>query len=250
MKRSNKRLVSLSLLTVLGTSLFAYSASADELVIPNAFSAGTAAVADEVNANFDAVVASVNDNNARMTAVEGTASMTDVFTFFLPDEVTRAAGDTVGSAELQRAAMGLKLTVDTTMLTAGNAYTLWWIIFNNPAACDPAGCSDADFGTAEVEASVLNATGRVVGADGNGTFNAFLPVGFMHTNTPSGNIRHAFGPGLQNVAGAEVHVVIRSHGPWSGNIEQISSLMADCNTGAGPSGCFDAQAMKFPLPMP
>jgi len=235
------QIVSSKFLIILGAMLVSYSASAQDLTIPNTFTAGTAAVADEVNANFDAVATVVND-------LGGQTSMADVVTFFLPDEVTPAAGDIVGQAQLTRTDQGVNLTVDTTLLDAGAAYTLWWIIFNNPGACDPAGCSDLDFGTAAVEASVMNATGRVADGTGNATFSAFLPAGFMHTEPVSGNGRQLFGPGLQNAAGAEIHVVIRCHGPWSGNVEQISTVVGDCNNAASPSGCYDAQAIVFPLP--
>jgi hypothetical protein len=37
---------------------------------PHEFSAGTAAVADEVNQNFDAIVDEVNDNDARLQQLE------------------------------------------------------------------------------------------------------------------------------------------------------------------------------------
>ncbi len=234
------RIVSSSFLFILGASLFSYSAGAQVLTIPNSFAAGDPALAAAVNQNFDAVAAAVN-------SVGGQTSTADVFTFMMPDE-TPAAGDVVGSASLTRTAAGIHLTANSTMLDAGSAHTLWWIIFNNPAACDPAGCSDADFGTAAVEASVMNATGRVADANGLATFVAFLPVGFMHTNPSSLNGRQLFGPGLQNAAGAEIHVVIRSHGPWSGNIEQISTVGGDCLNAASPSGCYDAQAIVFPLP--
>ncbi len=239
-KLQNRRvlLVSSSFLFVLGATLFSYSASAQSLTIPNTFASGTPAVAAEVNANFDAVAAAVN----------GQTSTADVVTFFLEDEVTPAAGDVVGTAELTRTAAGVRLTANSTLLEAGAAYTLWWIIFNNPAACDPAGCSGADFGTAAVEASIMNATGRVADATGNATFSAFLPVGFMHTEPVSGNGRQLLGPGLQNATGAEIHVVIRCHGLWSGNIEQISTVAGDCLNAASPSGCYDAQAIVFPLP--
>ena len=230
-----------SLMIVLGANLFSYSASAQNLTIPNTFAAGTPAVADEVNANFDAVATAVND-------LGGQTSTADVVTFFLEDEITPAAGDVVGTAELTRTAAGVHLTANSTLLDAGAAYTLWWIIFNNPAACDPAGCSGADFGTAAVEASIMHATGRVADATGNATFNAFLPVGFMHTEPVSGNGRQLLGPGLQNATGAEIHVVIRCHGLWSGNIEQISTFAGDCLNAASPSGCYDAQAIVFPLP--
>jgi len=238
-KLQNRRvlLVSSSFLFVLGATLFSYSANA-QLTIPNTFTSGTPAVAAEVNENFDAVAAAVN----------GQTAMADVLTFFLEDEVTPAAGDMVGTAQLSRTAEGVNVTINTTALTPGAAYTIWWIIFNNPSACDPAGCGLADLGTAAVEGSVMNATGRVADATGNATFSAFLPVGFMHTEPASGNGRQLLGPGLQNPTGAVIHVVIRCHGLWSGNIEQISTVAGDCLNAASPTGCYDAQVIVFPLP--
>lgn len=179
--------------------------------------------------------------------VQAQTSKADVFTFQNPNG-SPANGDVVGNARLHRSAEGAKLTIHTTGLEDGSAYTIWWVIFNNPAECD-GGCADTDFGNPAVEASVMNATGRVIADGDNATFSAFLPVGFMHTNPSSGNGRQLFGPGLQNVKGAEIHAVIRSHGlvdilhPF-GDIEQFSTVGAGC----GGFACFDAQAMVFPLP--
>ncbi|MBU1168724.1 MAG: hypothetical protein KKD44_04080 [Proteobacteria bacterium] len=43
---------------------------AAEVVIPNSFSAGEPAVADEVNDNFDAIKTAVDDNDGRIEALE------------------------------------------------------------------------------------------------------------------------------------------------------------------------------------
>lgn len=233
---------------LLGAMLVCVNASASELTIPNSFMAGTAAVADDVNANFDAVATAVNDNDARITAMGGEVSTADTVTFQNADG-TAAAGDVVGSGTLVRSASGVGVTIDATMLQVGGAYSVWWIIFNNPEACDPAGCTDADFSTAAVEASVVNATGRVADMNGNATFNAFLPTGLILTNSATGT-RQPFGPSLQNVDTAEIHVVVRAHGPASGNTEQISTLNVDClfDDGAGGQVCFNALATVFPLP--
>jgi hypothetical protein len=243
------RSISKKVLLACSSFLFVLSASAGDLTTPNTFTAGTAAVAAEVNENFAAVEVAVDDNDARISGLQGDVSTADATTFFLPDD-TPAAGDVVGTGTLTRTAQGANFVINTTMLDADSAYTLWWIIFNNPAACDPAGCSGPDLGMPAVEGSVMNATGRVADANGNATFSAFVPVGFMHTNPASGNLRQVFGPGLQDVWGAEIHVVIRSHGPATGNVEQISTLLGDCVNEASPTGCYDGQAVAFPLPSP
>ena len=43
------------------------AAMAAQLTVPNKFVAGTKAVADDVNGNFDAVTTAVNDNDTRIT---------------------------------------------------------------------------------------------------------------------------------------------------------------------------------------
>ena len=179
-------------------------------------------------------------------AAQAQTSHADVITFFNPDD-TPADGHVTGKAKLKRDKSGVTVNIQTSELGPGNGYTVWWIIFNNPGEC--AGeCMGPDLGNPAVEGSVMNATGRVADHYGNVEFTAFLPVGFMHTEPPSGNVRQVFGPGLQNVDGAEIHMVIRCHGEWSGNFEQISTLLGDCDNDASPTGCYDAQAAAFPRP--
>ena len=50
------------------------SAYATGVTIPNAFSSGTTTSAAEMNANFDAVKAAVDDNDSRITTLEGSVS--------------------------------------------------------------------------------------------------------------------------------------------------------------------------------
>ena len=58
--------------TIMGLIFFSISflAYASGVTIPNQFQAGSKAFASEVNANFDALAAAVNDNNTRITANE------------------------------------------------------------------------------------------------------------------------------------------------------------------------------------
>ncbi|MEZ5465773.1 MAG: hypothetical protein R3F22_11255 [Lysobacteraceae bacterium] len=52
------------------SALAALPVTAGDLTLPHSFSAGTPAVAAEVNANFDAVETAVDDNDARIAALE------------------------------------------------------------------------------------------------------------------------------------------------------------------------------------
>jgi hypothetical protein len=54
--------------------------AAGTVTTPNIFVNGTTADADQVNANFDAVETAVNDNDARITTVEGTVNTALVYT--------------------------------------------------------------------------------------------------------------------------------------------------------------------------
>lgn len=70
-----------SILSIVVLSVSA-QAMASDVTIPNAFVSGTAAKAEDVNANFNALATSVNDNNTRINgntaAITGKANTTDV----------------------------------------------------------------------------------------------------------------------------------------------------------------------------
>ncbi|MGF1543891.1 MAG: hypothetical protein ACFB00_05235 [Parvularculaceae bacterium] len=170
----------------------------------------------------------------------------DAVTFQQPDG-SPAAGETVGKATLSRLPTGARLRVRTSGLQPGEAYSVWWVVFNNPGACAPTGCSASDFATPAVEASVLNATGRLARDDGSAAFAAFLPIGFIHSNpeVDPALVRHLFGPGLQNSYTSEIHVVVRSHGPANGQVDQISTFNGSCLNAPPALPCFDPQVVVF-----
>lgn len=68
-----KRILTSAFLAVAVVSVTAWASS---LTLPNTFTAGTTAKASEVNANFAAVKAAVDDNNARITALQTVATYT------------------------------------------------------------------------------------------------------------------------------------------------------------------------------
>lgn len=144
------------------------------------------------------------------------------------------------AATLVRNASGVTMTLQTSGLPAG-AYTTWWVIFNNPAACSNGVCGEDDLpafgGAPAVNASVVFATGHVVSENGTANFGAWLGVG-----ETDGAL---FGPGLVNVYGAEIHNVVRSHGEVLPAFmpSQISSFNGGCPAGTppGPNSCFNVQ---------
>ncbi|HUG15898.1 MAG TPA: hypothetical protein VMM78_12880 [Thermomicrobiales bacterium] len=133
-------------------------------------------------------------------------------------------------ATLLRNDGGIRMTLTTSGLDAGGTYTIWWVIFNNPEACTDGVhglgllCGAGDLGSGDVAASVLYATGHVVGKNGKGNFGAHLSVGQMTNDV-------LFGPGLLDPRGAEVHLIVRGHGdPIPGLVrEQISTVDGGCS---------------------
>jgi hypothetical protein len=92
-------------------------------------------------------------------------------------------------------------------------YTIWWVVFNEPAGClGP--CDEDDLfnpdGTMNIneaaDISILYADGALTDDVGNAAFSAVLLVG-----APLGQV--VYGPGIRDAHDAEIHVVVRSHGP-------------------------------------
>lgn len=127
------------------------------------------------------------------------------------------------SSTLVRGSDSVSMTLLTSGLTAGDAVTIWWVIFNNPAACSHGmfglRCGHGDFSNPAVKASVMYAAGHVIGSDGSGDYGAHLSVGEM-------TIVVLFGTGLTNPMGADIHLVVHSHGPADPSLmpEEIHSF--------------------------
>ena len=160
-------------------------------------------------------------------------------------------------AELVRQTSGVKIDVSTRDLPAG-AYTNWWVVFNNPGACvGPCDIPDVFSNPASV-ASVLWATGGIVDASGQANFQAELPVGVFPGQVILGN-------GLLDAYGAEVHYILKTHGPVQEDadvlLRQVSTIFGACSDLDGSGNhpvdpdpafrvyeCWDPQFTAFPAP--
>jgi hypothetical protein len=136
---------------------------------------------------------------------------------------------------LTRTKEGAYMSLHAFGLEPGTAVTAWWVFFNNPEKCATTPCTPADLSNTEVQGSLVNATGRVVGADGGAEFGAYRAVGDttgIHT-----------GPGLLNVFKAEIHLVVRTHGPaMVENSELLKEQLSLFNGGCPPNTCANVQA--------
>ena len=74
--------------------------------------------------------------------------------------------DIAGTSTLHRNKNGITGNFKATNLHPG-AYTIWWVIWNNPQECEtPGECNEGDFATPEkVGVEVMYAGGHVVGND-------------------------------------------------------------------------------------
>ena len=141
----------------------------------------------------------------------------------------------------------LTLHLHTTGLPAG-AYTNWWIIFNNPDGCaGECGLPDV-FPGGPSNPSVFWATGGVVQDNGVGNFQATIDEG-EPSKGPDGFL---LGTGLMDAANAEVHIIIKYHGPASNDPDdfflQTYTLLGLCDDRANalPDGnCFDPQGVPI-----
>jgi hypothetical protein len=151
-----------------------------------------------------------------------TAATSDVYRFADMEGVAGAR------AELLRTPDALRTRTHTAELDHGHVITLWWVIFNHPEHCEhgAAGmsCGEGDLfdgptGPTGVEPSCVYADGSVVGGNGRARFQDRITVGdsprdscidFFVEQVPE---LQGTDHGLTNPRGAEVHLVLRSHGP-------------------------------------
>ena len=81
------------IITVLSISFFGISiVGASELVIPNQFSDGQVTSASEMNENFAAIAAAVNDNNSRLSGGVGSSSSSQGFLAFSSAKINGGSG--------------------------------------------------------------------------------------------------------------------------------------------------------------
>jgi hypothetical protein len=161
-------------------------------------------------------------------------------------------------ARLLRNKNGISYQIHAGELTPGHTYSLWLVVINNPGACAATPCTAAEILTNAATNSQVTAggTGTIAGAAGKGTLAGAASVG-----TLSGWLE---GRSLDDPFGAEVHLVINSHGPMLPEFmpAMIKTYRAGCSNSspfppvfppsaladgaAGPNACLLYQAAVFP----
>ena len=138
----------------------------------------------------------------------------------------------VGAAWLMRTEDAVRGRIMTQVSTAGDPYTLWIVVFNNPGACDGP-CDGPDIGVAN--GSVYNGGGAISAPDGQLKKNG-KPAGGGVVNIDFVIPAHPLPNGLFVLAGdpnglyagngyaAEIHLVIDKHPPVGPGMSWIDDL--------------------------
>lgn len=173
---------------------------------------------------------------AMATPAASTSAKHSTSPVFRIADVLGGTPEPVGSSTLVRNANGVSARLGTTALTPGDVVTLWWVVFNDPDGCQAgipnvSSCGPVDAQLGRGGASVLRATGRIVDEDGTASYGAHLSAG-----DTSGALA---GAGLHNTRGAEVILVLKTHGPKIPGLvsEQLHTFAGGCaNQSDAPPG--------------
>ena len=172
--------------------------------------------------------------------------------------------DIRGQSTLVRTDGGVMGSFNASGLEPG-VWTWWWVFYNNPDACQHPKfvgmgsqislCSKPDKASSETGRSAGWGGGTIVTEDGIGNFTAVQDFG---TEAPGSPVSAKLcRPKLTNLLGAEVHIVLRYHGPaddallseqlftWGGGCDYDQAALG--NRGAiGTFKCTDQLAAIHP----
>ncbi len=138
----------------------------------------------------------------------------------------------IGTSRLVRNDSGLSASYQVSGLPAGHAVTMWFVVFNNPAACTTQPCGPWDLMLDDAaQGDFLWGAGNIVGDSGSANFGGHLGVGdasrsgFSEVGMPDRAL------GLLDPRGAEVHLLLHSHGPavpGESLPSQLNSFLGGC----------------------
>lgn len=128
-----------------------------------------------------------------------------------------ADGSQWGTSTLVRTSSGVSYNLSTSGLEPGDAYTLWFVVFNNPAGCafptPVSSCGDLDVVNPDAVPDMAYAGGSLVGGPGTATFAGSRRLGPLDGSINAPVLPANLANGLVNPLGAEIHLVVHHHGP-------------------------------------
>lgn len=152
------------------------------------------------------------------------------------------------NATLVRNKNGVRVNIRTNDLVPRNTYSVWMVVFDAPENCEvPNECTLDDLGNpVGPMATVFGAVGGgLAGGNGQATFASHAKPGDEANDVLLGD------GSLDNPLTAEIHLVIRTHGPAIPGMinEQTATYNAGCELGEPNEGlCEDLQFTVFPPP--
>ena len=147
-------------------------------------------------------------------------------------------------ASLVRKDGGVTFNLTTSHLRPGHAYTLWFVVVNNPAACTSTPCSGPDIIlNAATDSQVTYGAGHISGKAGRGSFAGSFPAGDLEGWLPDRD--------LADPRTAEIQLVLNDHGPKLQGFMpgMIQTYRAGC-TDASLPGIFPPSARADGAPGP
>ena len=151
---------------------------------------------------------------------------------------------TWGTSKLVRTGGGVSYQLSTSGLEPGHAYTLWFVVFNDPAGClTPNACIGDDVVNPGADPDMAYAAGHIVGGSGRATFAGSKGVGVLSGSVNAPVLPASLANGLTNPLGAEIHLVVHHHGP------KLPEYMPDMIQSID-GGCTDAGVPAAGVPSP
>ncbi len=135
-----------------------------------------------------------------------------------------------GASAVTRLKGGARYSVNTRGLAPGEAHTVWYGVFNNPAACaTPCECAGVDVPNPDTDFGMFWAGGRVADEYGQLDIEGLITYGEFN------NDQVLIGSPMK-VPSAEIQIVLRTHGAASDDPllldEQLSTYLGGCDTNA------------------
>ena len=140
---------------------------------------------------------------------------------------------TEASSQIERDINGVWYQFNTGDLDSG-VHTMWFVVFNDPDSCDGA-CGGPDLKAGLGNSAAFWAPGTVIGSNGEGNFGGYIEANTMPTGLDQIMIDNTGGQGLTDVEKAEIHLVLRSHGPAFNNAGFLNTQMSTFNGGCQPT---------------
>jgi hypothetical protein len=164
-------------------------------------------------------------------------------------------------ATIERSATGISYEINSSGLVAGNVYTVWFVVVNDPAACADSPCAPPQFfADPAPDAQVTwGLDGEIAAEDGTAQFSADVAAGPLLDGWLAVQ-------GLDDPLAAEIHLVLHDHGPVVADLEEemLSTYRAGCADTSpfpeifpptaladgtpGPNNCLLYQAAVFTSP--